>query len=394
MSPLEYFNNVMQAVRQQHVNGEVVHNCTPCYNMDKYGKTSGRAQQLIKTGIDITAFEKSLLSSEWKDRLTDSTAQIFPVDWQIDLGNYCNNACIFCKPESSSRLAHDLIKAKIIDSHSHKNWTDDPDLVDKFVNDLVKLNQPAYLHFIGGETLIIPAFKRLINEIVAAGVANKVIIGFTTNLSSWDDSIVHLLHEFRQVHVGLSIESLDEVNDYVRYGSNIADAKAELDRWASLNDGVKWLIQLRTTPTIFTVHKLIPIYEYALANSMSVESCNFLEFPEYMRPTVLPDSVRATIVEDLTNWRDSTFSEQVSRSASNPNARAPSVVESSLYHDVTSYINYLNSAPSDTYRFADLISFITKIEAVRKNSILDYVPVYTELFIRHGYQRPTSSSKS
>jgi hypothetical protein len=44
------------------------------------------------------------------------------------------------------------------------------------------------------------------------------------------------------------------------------------------------------------------VYQYAVEHSLNVESVNFLQRPEFLRPTVLPRSVTDSIADQLENW--------------------------------------------------------------------------------------------
>ena len=43
-----------------------------------------------------------------------------------------------------------------------------------------------------------------------------VTLGFTTNLTVYPKKIIELLKQFTYLHVGLSIETLDKLNDFIR----------------------------------------------------------------------------------------------------------------------------------------------------------------------------------
>ena len=189
--------------------------------METHGKVSGRQKQLLKIGVRVEQFEKTLVSSPWFDTFTADTFNQLPQDWQIDLGNYCNSACVFCSPSNSSRLAQEWQTIGLIKNLPPKNWTDNQDLIERFVNTLSQSPHIRYLHFIGGETVITPGFKKILTALVDRGIAGQITIGFTTNLTVWSDPIVELLKQFYQVNMGMSIETLTPVNDYVRYPSQI-----------------------------------------------------------------------------------------------------------------------------------------------------------------------------
>lgn len=379
-TPVEYFQQHMNTVRKEFVNGQIPPGCHPCMSMEKQSKISGRQKQLLKVGVRLDSFEKTLSSSPWGNVFSKDTCDQLPQDWQIDLGNYCNGACIFCSPEFSSRLATEWKKIGFIDQLPPSNWSDDPQLIDKFIDTLKQSPHIQYLHFIGGETLITPAFKKILQALLDAEL-NTASIGFTTNLSVWDDGVVELLKQFQNVNLGMSVESFSIINDYVRYPVCLPTVFENIERWINLGKQNSWLMQFRTTPTCLTVGSLLPIYDYAMTHGINVESCNFLYRPEVLKPSVLPFEYRKNIIEKMQKWvnKYNIDSQQLI------NIRDPNFVQTQLVQDLHSYINYLNNEPDESHRLPELVSWLKRIEANRGNSVLTYLPEYEELFRSAGY---------
>jgi sulfatase maturation enzyme AslB (radical SAM superfamily) len=386
-SPLTYFQKTMSGIRKELLDGNSLKMCKDCYVMDQYDKPSGRRRQLLKAGVQDEYFEKSLASSTLKESFDYSAAaqghtKRYVTDWQIDLGNFCNSACVFCDPNSSSRLAAEFLQLGLIKEMPPSSWCDDPVQLNTFIKDLVASPELSYIHFLGGETLITPGFKKILTALVDAGIATNIVIGFTTNLTVWSDSMIELLTKFKQVHLGMSIETLTEINDYVRYPSNISSVKVCLDRWITLGKQHEWLMQLRITPTCLTVHDLTTVYDYAWENKISVESCNFLDNPKYMRLGVLPLEIRSAAIDKLTSWINA---HPTNITGTIINTRSPDLVLPQIVHDATSYLAFLNNASDESDRLPDLIRFLKTIETTRKNSILTYLPQYEQLFRAAGY---------
>lgn len=379
--PADYFQHTMQPIRQALLSGNQPDGCHTCRNMEQHNKVSGRQKQLLKIGVRLEHFEKTLASSPWMSEFVKSDCQQLPQDWQIDLGNYCNGGCVFCGPESSSRLAQEWKKIGFIDSMPTPNWCDDPVLLAKFVDTLKKTPHIQYLHFIGGETVITPAFKTILEALIDAGLNRTATIGFTTNLSVWRDDVVAMLEQFHSVNLGLSVESFDTVNDYVRWPVCLPTVFENLDRWQQIANKNSWFMQFRTTPTCLTVHKLLPIYDYALEHNIVVESCNFLYKPEIMKPSVLPIEYRQQIIDDIQSWID----QHAVDSETIVNIRNPNTIQAQLVQDLLSYMNYLRSEPDESHRLPELVMFLKRIEANRGNSVLTYLPEYEELFRSAGY---------
>jgi sulfatase maturation enzyme AslB (radical SAM superfamily) len=385
--PWEYFQYFMAEIRQTMLQGKPLGFCNNCYQMEKHQKTSGRQRQLLKTGIVTEYFSASTKSSPFYNQffLSDQShgrTDLYPVDWQIDLGNYCNGACIFCGPNNSTKLASEYFKLNLISSLPPRNWTDDAAAVDRFVCCLKQTPNLAYLHFIGGETLITPAFKIILSRLVDSGIAKRVSMGFTTNLMTWDPEINDLLSQFKEVNLGLSVECLHPINDYARWPSQINTVKAVLDQWVQFGHKHNWLTSIRTTPTLLSIPHLLTIYQYAWQHNVGIESCNFLTDPAVLRMSVLPQDIRCQLAQEIETWIS-----QQPLAAGNAivNTRDPNLVRRSILHDAASYVDYLRNAADETHLLPDLVNFLKVREASRNNSILDYLPEYEQFLRAAGY---------
>jgi len=381
VDPVDFFQHHMSDIRNSMLKGSAPAGCADCHLMEKHNKVSGRQRQLLKVGVRLEHFEKSLASSPWVSTFDNLECTQLPQDWQIDLGNYCNSACVFCDPGASSRLASEWKRIGFIDQLPLSNWTDDPALVTKFVDAIKQSPNIQYLHFIGGETLITPAFKIILEALIRAGLNRSATIGFTTNLITWDSEVVELLTQFNGVNLGMSIEAFKIVNDYVRYPATLPKVYETLDRWLEVAKKHNWLMQFRTTPTILTIGHLLSVYQYAWDHEIAVESCNFLNKPEFMRPSVLPIEYRSSIICQLEDW----IAQHSIAGSTIVNTRDPNIARQQVVQDLQSYVNYLKNQPDESDRLPELVKFLKKLEASRGNSVITYLPEYEELFRTAGY---------
>lgn len=385
ISIIEYFQKNMSNIRKDLLEGKKIDACQPCYVMEQHNKISGRQKQLLKVGILPHLFEKSFNSStlieKFRQSLRNGDTDLMPVDWQIDLGNYCNSACVMCSPQSSSRLANEWYELGFIDKpYNNWSWTQDRLLLKKFVEDLLLIKNIQYLHFLGGETLITPGFIEILNALLDANLNDKIIIGLTTNLTVWPDKTIELLKKFKQVHFGMSIETLDSVNDYVRWPSNIKKVKNNLDKFVKLAKEKKWDAQIRVTPSILTVNRVVSLYEYAYDNQLGIEACNFLYKPVFLKMNTLPIDLRQPIIEKLKK-----FVGEYNNSNPIINTRRSATIQQSVKQDAISMINYLQNEPYDDKQSISLINFLKVLEGKRKNKIIDYLPEYEEFLRSIGY---------
>ena len=385
-SPIEFFQNDMSVFRQDLLSGKQMDECSQCYLQDRNGKISGRQRQLLKSGATLDQFEKSMVSSPMLSYFTESLednghTNLLPLDWQVDLGNHCNSNCVMCGPEFSTSLATEWKELGLIKELPPKSWTADESLIDSFLEGLSDTGQNIYLHLLGGETLITPGFKTILRGMIDKKLHDRITIGFTTNLTVWRDDVVELLRQFNEVHLGMSVECLTPLNDYIRYPSQIDTVRENLDRWTQLADEQGWLKQLRITPTCLSISHLDTIYDYAHERNITVESCNFLEEPTFFRMDVLDGPLRQAAIDRLEKW---IAGKETKATGTIVNTRDPGVVGEQILQDARSYVHYLKHQPhSDGAR--ELVSFLKLLEGNRKNSILDYLPEYEEFLRTAGY---------
>ena len=381
-TPQQYFQESMTPIRQAFLAGGMAAECQDCKHQEQHGKVSGRQKQLLKIGARLDHFEKTVVSSPWVSEFArGGTTDQLPQDWQIDLGNYCNSACVFCGPAWSSKLATEHLKLKLIDALPPPAWVDRPELLQKFIDTLVQSPHIQYLHFIGGETLITPALKTILEALIRAGLNRTATVGFTTNLSVWREDIAELLTKFQGVNVGMSVETFTPVNDYVRWPVKIPTVIENIDRWIDLSAKHGWITQIRITPTCLSIHELLTVYNYAWHKSIAVESCDFINEPAHLRPSVLPPAYRVPIVNAMRKWvldRKNSCEQIV-------NIRDPNQAQQQIVQDLESYVNYLDNEPDESYRLTDLVQYLKKLESNRHNSVLDYLPQYEDLFRSAGY---------
>ena len=388
----------MDQYRNTLLNGESPDLCQDCQYEQTQEKVSGRQRQLLKSGIIETDFDKTFCASPHWNQFEYSynnqgQTNTWPLDLQIDLGSTCNSACIMCWPKYSSRVAEDHKKLKDIepilfkDPGKIKNWTNDELLVEKFVNELNDLPSIKYIHFLGGETLYMKSFYDICNQMIDSGLAKNTIMGTTTNCTVYDERIEHVIQNFKTVHLGLSIEAVTPVNDYVRWPSKIDSVLDYIGRFLELRKHHNLFISLRITPNIFSIYHLDQMLEFMINNQIIAESCNILFEPSCLRMELLPDNLKQEILNKLNalvNRHNLTRSkDQII------NRRIPEKINEVISEVVFEYIDFLKNYKKPDNLEEDrqnLVKFLNAYESIHNNKILDYLPEYEEFLRSIGYQ--------
>ncbi len=393
---MQYYNSdEMKQLRTQFLNGSKPDICSVCYYEESNGKLNGRLKQLNKSGVLIDHFDLSLRSSpHYKNFLhskqNQGHADYNPVDLQIDLGNTCNSACIMCNPVASSKLQNDYKKLELLEptlfksSETYRSWTRDTELVDKFVEEAATLKNLRYIHFLGGETLYEESFYLICEKLIETGIAKDIAVGTTTNGTIYNTRLEKIIKSFKEFHLGLSIESVTKLNDYIRYPSSISDVLDVFSKFYQLRSYSNLHLELRITPNIFTIYEFDKLVEYMLENNVMAESCNILYKPSVLRMELMPENIRQEIISKLES-----ICNKYNFSKSNiVNIRNNDYIQQVIADTTLDYLNFLKSYPViediDGQR-KDLIKFLKAFESLRDNSILNYAPHYEEFLRHHGY---------
>lgn len=393
----EFMNSsTMREFRQQQLSGQASPKCQGCYYEDQHNKVSGRQKQLLKSAIKVDNFTRTFCSSpHWNDfeysYKNQGLTQHSPVDIQIDLGNTCNSSCIMCNPTYSSRLVSEYeqlvqLEPNIFQTYTRfKNWADDDDLVDKFVNDLLQIKGIKYLHFLGGETLYLKGFYKICNALIAAGVSRDIIVGITTNGTIYSNELAEIISEFKQFHLGVSVESFDSLNDYIRYPSKIAEVQQNLDRFLALRDTTGIQITLRITPSIYTVYRLDQVFEYMLGKGIIAESCNILSDPSCLRIELMPDNLRLEAIDKLNRVisKHNLLPNEIIVNRRREDLVRP--VISNLIYEYKALLEAIQPPTNCDQERANLVKFTKAYEQLHKNNILDHLPEYEEFLRSYGY---------
>ena len=186
-------------IKTQMLNNEFPKNCEGCYYQEQhrsknFDNISSRLYYAKEIGPRI---DKGLLDSK-------NNFNLKHVD--IRWNNKCNQACVYCGPEYSSKWEKELgIKQKFEKENVEK--------VKEYVFKNIKNLENVYLA--GGEPLLMNENKEFLELLLKEN--KDVHIRVNTNLSSTGTGVFQLLCQFKNVHWTISVESIEEEYEYIRY---------------------------------------------------------------------------------------------------------------------------------------------------------------------------------
>lgn len=123
--------------------------------------------------------------------------------------NTCNYACIYCGPVLSSLWASEL-SIKI--TSNENNLTQIKDFFEKHAETLKEI------YLAGGEPFLIKENEHILEVLLEKNP--NILIYVNTNLSSIDNKIFNLLHEFNNVVYIVSVDDIEDRYNYIRWPGN------------------------------------------------------------------------------------------------------------------------------------------------------------------------------
>lgn len=276
----------MRTTRLQMLRGERPEACTDCFALEDSGVQSQRQRGLLFMGSQRC---EALAASTDKRGAIPSR----PVHLDLRLGNHCNMRCIMCGPPSSSSWssARPGWVNRIVDSYSADEmfWDD--------LHELAPELESVYLA--GGEPFIQPAHRRLLDLLIAKGVAGRIGMRYNSNISVLPLKDLERLRLFRHVHVGASCDAFGKDYERIRIGANWGVFVANLRELAS-----RFQVTIDVTVQRYTMPSLSDLIEFALDEGVPIWLQNFVVTPRRFSLLSLDEEERTRLVKELTALRE------------------------------------------------------------------------------------------
>jgi len=196
--------NILEGQANQNIKKDMLSNvfhdrCSHCYRLEhnqrnSFDQVSNRVWYLktVKDD-DLSMF----------DQPENYTLKMLDLRWS----NTCNFACVYCDEYLSSAWARELNKTPIINEQALQ------ESLEYIYNNLESVK---HVYLAGGEPLLIKENVVLLEKLKE--INPDVTIRINTNLSVIDGPVYKLLKTFKNVHWTVSVDSIEEEFEYVRYG--------------------------------------------------------------------------------------------------------------------------------------------------------------------------------
>jgi len=371
--------------RQDILGDNPVSACSKCYQEESVGGNSRRFKSNQKSVIFRQAFHDSFEQSPGRKHFDLSgITRTHPIDIHIDLGNYCNLACKMCNPQASSTIAAQQVRWGIESSRQYlgTDWTQDNDVWNSFLQQLLDTSGLNNIHFMGGETLLTKRFEDFVDHMIAHDRLD-LCFSFVTNGTVFRPELLNKLQRFRRVGIEVSIETVDSRNAYQRQGTDTELVLANLDRYLALCNGSNITLTVRPAVSALTIGSFPDLLQLCLDRNLLVKSL-LVTKPDFLSAVILPKLVKDQYLERYQFLIDQLPRTQI---PIDYNASDPHNTSSIVKEQAHMCMNILSQPePNNVGELRQLmVEHCRKWDQVYGYNARALYPELTEIWNQHGY---------
>ena len=291
-SPKEFFlSDRIKEMRQKLLKGEKLNECSLCHYQESTVRSSHRIAYNEYYNIKNNQTNDYYDNILKKLRLSDLENPLYA---ELHISNLCNLKCLSCNERDSSKF-HAENKLLGISDQPNIDYSHFDHRKYKALNSVIKKGL-LFLDIRGGETLMVPEVKKILQE-VDSEIAGRMTLKIQTNGTIEPDRHwIEIFKKFKRTKVNLSIDAFGDDNHYVRYPAD----------WHKI---LRTIEILRTNDIKFIVNTVVSNINILLLDKLFAwiqenQYLNYfyvLESPSHFQPTNLPRSLLDIAAKRLQN---------------------------------------------------------------------------------------------
>ena len=309
---------ILKEIRASMLRGEQHPECKQCWETEKLGLDSLRTYMNREYVGDIEHCKENTQS--------DGTIDIQEVPlkyFDIRLGNKCNQKCRMCGPGDSSLWLDDWVKMgnKQIDFLGDKydikqtgnrfsslisDWNKEP-FVEQLLNNMHNIDR---IYMTGGEPTVIKEYWAILQYAIDNDYAKNINLEYNSNMfviptNAWD-----IWSKFKRVRMTMSIDGLQDVQDYIRFPSKWPVIDANIKKFYELTKKHPNIsATIAPTITIYNVMQMPDMVKWYTQNNYEtfdpVMALHICHGPTFLTVQNYPKAHKHKIVDkynELFNW--------------------------------------------------------------------------------------------
>jgi len=377
--------NKLKQIRLAFLNNKWHPDCIRCQREEASGIKSRLTYETENWAHHITEDKARNLTADDGSIDVDKIPLLY---YDLRFGNKCNLKCRTCGPTDSSAWYEDTIKLwghneyqeatttmKIIKKDNKftvenniYNWYEHDNFWE-FING--QLHNINLVHMVGGEPLLINEHFKFLEMCVNQDHAKNIRIEYNTNGTILNKSIIDIWKEFKLVQIGVSIDGIYSVNDYIRYPSSWNNVYKNLMLLDDIGDNVV----IWTSLTVNMLNLLhLPDYLNWLCNLKSQRMNRYIQYPfgalhpvhgpKFLNIKAFPKEIKEEIKFYFDNYVFDDHNE--------------------LGHKILNkYIDFMFQEDFDPEMFSKFLHVTDKLDAIRNQKLQQSIPALYELIERY-----------
>lgn len=268
-------------LRQQMLDGKTIDGCSKCDLYDKIGLEPLR---------------------NYFDHYEIENPKIRELEYSFD--NTCNFKCVTCNSRFSSKwLKDDIELHKLGISRPISKAVEQKKAYISFHEKMkqIDFSELQYLKLLGGEPFINEKYLELLQSIDLSNVTVMI----TTNNSVFPKKWIDVLLRCKRLRLMISIDGIDEVGEFVRYGMKQKKFTSNLRFWKDVsdnNDNVE--LSFNYVFNILNSFNLNKTLEYVKKEKIDGEFIvDYLTGPDYLNAQFLPDNIKKNIEIHISKYK-------------------------------------------------------------------------------------------
>ncbi len=250
--------------------------CSPCYDLEKGKNSFDIISDRVFYLKELKSVDKTLFDSPTHFQLNK-----VDVRWT----NLCNFSCVYCGPEYSSKWANEL--DIVIETPGDKKKQDFKNYIFSNAANL------KHVYLAGGEPLLMKENLELL-DLLSPDVSLRI----NTNLSRVETRVFEKICSFKNVHWIISVESIEDEYEYIRYGGKWPEFLDNLNVVRNLDHKVSFnmlhfILNYRSIFNCVDYLKNLGFHNNAFIIGALLE-------PDYLNIRHLPDDMLNSVKEELT----------------------------------------------------------------------------------------------
>ncbi len=324
--------SLLKEVRKDMLQGKKHSGCVRCYREEDAGIFSRRqSEQWTWAEHNIDLFRR------YTEEDGSISSDFFPIRYlDLRFGNRCNLKCRMCGPTESDKW-YELTpkvwdgvtefedgnrKLKITKNNNGQyglevdpyQWYES----DKFWRELEEhLPRLQRIYLAGGEPLLIEAQFDFLQKCIDLGYATNITLEYNSNITALTPKILKIWSRFRKVEVGMSIDGVGKINDYIRVGSDWKKIEKNLHTLDQADGHYK--LWWACTIQVYNVLQLPDIMKWIMKNNFNrinqskkgreIFTPHPLANPIFLSVTTFPQSSKCKIREIFEGEKEKIFDE-------------------------------------------------------------------------------------